>query len=99
MTLEEHTATLDRLRQAENDADRANIALEIANDYKETLANVSELQTKIDALEKENATYSEVNSKLFLQLGSADKDSAVQGSTELDIPAKRSFEDLESKFD
>lgn len=104
MTIEEHTAKLEELKKAENEAERANILLEIANDYKETLTTISDSNARIDALEKENKRYSEVNSKLFLQLGRSAEESAGQGragqdSAVQEIPKKRSFDELENMFD
>jgi hypothetical protein len=103
MKKEEHKKLLDDLKNSATDADRMSILLQLEQDYTSVLAERDTATTRATNAELESAKYAKLNNELWLQnsvQAQATKETPIDtDNTALqDQPAKRTYEDLESKF-
>lgn len=100
MTKEQHKDILNKLLTAESQADRSALLSELETDYGSILAENADAVATAEKLKTENATFAEINNKLFLQVGAVKKEidgAAVEEETVEEPPKKLSYDDL--KFD
>lgn len=88
MKKEDHKKILDTLLGLCPDDKKAEMTghlLTLEQDYKEQLALADDTKAKMDALEKQNKDYAEVNTRLFLERAGAKPDTDT-ANTDDDVP-------------
>ena len=104
MTVEEHKKILDSILTSCGEEQKATVSahlLALETDYKEQLAQQTVSAGRIEALEKQNKDYAEVNTRLFLERRNPINDTNSGGSDMPDVqeqedvpPKKLSYDDL-----
>lgn len=105
MTKEEHNKLLNDLKNCASDADRMALIVQLEQDYTGVLVERDSAHEKATKAEAECIKYAKLNNDLWL----ANSAQAQVGQTTPIVkepdqpteapPQKRTFEDLESKFD
>lgn len=91
---------LEQIRTATDDVERMSILLELEQDYHTTIAEHEELTTNLQKANEDVTRYAKLNNELWL--GNKVKDSTEITEEDLgdtEPPKKRTFEELETKFD
>lgn len=104
MTKEEHKQILEQLRTSTSDVDRMALLVQLEQDYTGVLSELDTAVTTAQTATEECIKYAKLNNELWLANSSQEKagkelDITGKESTEDTPPPKRTFEDLESKFE
>lgn len=81
MTREEHKAIIQKMLgmvTPDNQATASELLTQLSDDYEETLTQYETASTSVQELTAKNETLRDVNAKLFLKVGTTDKETHNQ---------------------
>lgn len=90
MKREDHQAAMQRLLgmvAPEHQADASTLLTEISEDYDQTLSSLDSATTNVATLTANNEKLREVNTNLFLKVGTPAKQQTTEPTPEADIPS------------
>lgn len=104
MKKEEHKAILDKIKNAQSDADRMALLVKLENDYISILTERDTAVTEKNSAVNERDKYAKLNNDLWLQNSSQEElnknttNNQASNNLEDEPPAKRTYADLEAKI-
>jgi K+/H+ antiporter YhaU regulatory subunit KhtT len=104
MTKEEHNKILNDLKNCTSDADRMNLIVQLERDYTGVLTERDTASATALKAQEEANKFAKLNNELWLATSATEKAGQATPPPSNEPPSneqpqKRTFEDLESKFD